>query len=527
MSKRSLRAAAVPLAGVALSAVSAAPAAAAVATKVADQRAIDATSDGRYVLLIDGSVLDRTTGATVLAPKTDPNTTPLAIADRAPITLERTPGGLVVRSAERPDGEFVSVGPDGIGVPAGAAELVQNGTAVIFGTTESGRPRILRRDLTSDTTTVLLDTRASLLDASEDGKVVTWQRVARIVTPDRTSPAIPQLRGSDGYVVGYAVAGESPRAVATTKLTERRTGDPRPVCPDFTTVDRTDPIGLQISQDGAAGGRYALTLQTQSINGNYPFSAIAYQQIGAGDAVALGAADSQTSQVYVFADPVSGAYVRRFDSKGSSGGANSGAVGRPGGPLVGLDIPSSVPGIETGVGTLVSGVPTRAGAGAVFSTAPRDTGLISAYAYDGPAIDPAIVDATPWTALPRSGDQSAQDAQLETSFLPACQAGPPVAAPAAAYAQIVLGGSPNQFASVFISGTPAGNTIPATSVKATVSWYGLTTWSSSRTLKTPTATGLIRVPDVPAGVPGFKLTVVVTLENGAKLTQSVPMRRAR
>ncbi len=224
--------------GLLLAAAVAAPASASAApVRLADRGLVDVSSDGRFVLLDDGQVVDRR-GDAGLPGST---ATPLALADRAAVVLERTPGGqLQVRGAGG-EPQLVNLGPDNLAVPAGPAKLVRNGQAVIFQTTQSP-VRIIERDLETSTSTVRAEGR-SLLDASEDGRIITWIRqvTAAVPPPGRVvAPGAPAGVTANGTAVGYTVDDQAPRTVGVSSWTQSPTPDQlQATCPATTRIRRT------------------------------------------------------------------------------------------------------------------------------------------------------------------------------------------------------------------------------------------------------------------------------------------------
>lgn len=474
---------------------------------------IDVSSDGRYVLSANGELRDRSGAGVGQLPMGI--RTPVDLADRAPIALESdfNTGTLWVHDKDH-GAVVVNIGPNGTSVPTtGTGRLVRNGTAVIFATTE--RPtRIIERDLTTGTSTVRLS-GATLLDASEDGQVITWQRA--IGTIARTSgtpiPGDP-TSGHTAVAVGYQVAGSAPRVVDVTHYKQVRTGNPEPVCPEMVGADETIPTSLDISQDGSSA-RYSLVLGTTRSLWWYPFRADAWKRLTDGGPVQIASDDTQTTVAHVTTDPVSGAFTVITDNHGSYPNYNQAA-------LIGDDGSSSpltvAPAGSTDTAALyLKAVPFNRGGGVAYSALTR-AGVSSGTWVDEPAA--AGASTTPWTTLPRSSDPVDGPSTTPDATFITC---PPtvVDGTIADYAPLALKTTGSSAGTITFTPAPAGKTT-ATSLTATVSWFGIKLWSRSAT-----TAGTITLPAIFPGLAGFKATETVKLTNGTVLTSSTALRRTR
>lgn len=487
---------------------------------------VDATSDGKYVLLDDGRVIavDGSTAApTVLPPVA--GRTPLAIADRAPIVLERGPGGLYVRSAASPEGKLVSLGPDGFAVPwsdGAGAELVQNGTAVIFTTTESGN-RILKRDLVAGTTTTLAGPRVALLDASEDGTLITWERQveAKLRTAGTPLPSDPGVGSGRGVAVGYTLNGKDSYVVAKTKLTQRIVGTPPETgCPVLTEIDRETPRRLEISENAA--GKHALLLTTSFVRGGgYPFSAGTTTRLTQTGSQPFSSTDGQQFTSIEQVDPVSGAVGSILINRVQAPLTNRASIVQPSGEREPLLVVGQN-GTTDPVGRYRNLLPVQGGATAIYAFTPLEQGGPGAEGtYVRTGFTPGT-DATPWLTLPRAID--APDASVSTVDVDyvVCEGATPTPTPTPAPP---VAGTWGDYASygagtgwVEIIAAPEGK-IAARSATVTLSWYGIPVWS-----RTVTRSAYVTLPKVNRYLGGFKVTTVVTLKNGARVSDSRALR---
>lgn len=511
MSKLTLRGGATALA---LAAV-AAPSAQAAATKLFPYPVVDVSSDGRYVLHVNGDVVDRA-GTNGLPQATS---TSIDLADRAPIALGKdfTNGILYVRTAQAPRGTVASIGPDGTSVPAATGKLVQNGSALIFSTTE--RPsRIIKRDLAAGTSTVLM-TGVTLLDASEDGKVITFMRGVPVAK--RPSGSTP-ISGDPGAwwvspAVGYQVGLDAPRIVAVQKISERAPGgEPVVGCPASVELQTTTPNDLQISQDGSQGGQYSLVLSSSfKPYGGYPFSLTTIERLTADGRETIATSDGQRTNVSVRVDPVSGAYARILDDKANGFPlVNRAGIVAPDGTATTLSVLPPEGSTDT-AGRISTAIPFGGGAGAVYFGTARADGSTWTYAVDGLPTG----GTTAWQTLPRTADRLDSSALTAEVEFAQCT---PVAGTFDDYVGLDLTTTGNSAGTVGIGATPSGK-IPAVSSRASIAWYGVPIWSKSSSQ----GPAFYRLPGIPAGLPGFKLTVQVKLADGTVLSRSTALRRTR
>ncbi|MEH3053049.1 MAG: hypothetical protein PGN13_03440 [Patulibacter minatonensis] len=444
--------------------------------------------------------------------------TPLDLASDAPIGLyagTEANRALYVRTTDAPRGELVNIGPSGETVPAAPkGVLVKHGTAVVFSTLEA-TPRIIERDLTTGTSTVRLS-GADLLDASEDGNVITYSRaLANAGRPAGTKPLPDDKRAPAEFAVGYQVGSGPARVVDVTRGEQLRTGDPTLEIPEHTYWKATTPLDLQVSQ---TGGRYSLVLSLGSVNTNYPYQDGEFRRLSADGSTVLDSYSSQISITSLLADPVSGAYTTIRSSHASSGTYNQAAIVDGSGRRIELSTGSAAP------QQFVKAIPTNAGAGAVFTAFNRDAeGLSGAWAID--ELGAPGVDATPWLDLPRSGDtidSPALKADVKWLNYPDTSVPPtPVAGALADYAAVTVKTTGNSAASIAFTPAPQGK-IAAKSVRANLTFLGFELWS--RSLAKP---GTINLPGIPPYFPFLATTVKVTLADGTALTKSTALSRTR
>lgn len=471
---------------------------------VSHEQLIDATSDGKLFLLGDGSVLDNAAQAAVLPASTR---TPVDLADRAPVSLEKTDAGaLYLRTTAAPAGAAIGIDEKGASVPVATARLVRNGAAVIFGTSEA-TPRIIERDLATGQSTVRL-MGASLLDASEDGNVVTWLRHL----PSVSRPAGAALSGDpaplEGDAVGYQLKGTAPRVVDTTHYTQRPSGQSG-TCPTWVNGLRLTPYMLAVSQDGD-GGRYTLMLGGYQWSDSYPFRSANYSRILETGSTLLVHSDGQVFWSWVTTDPHSGAYVTYTNAHFAQGyntavlTADDGTTQRIGPSYVADAIPFAR-------GEAIAAT----GAELVYNRPPWEA-VVGTWFTDGlPAVGEST---TPWLTLPRASDPVDGPATKVDASWEICAGVPGVAAD---YAPITLATAGSAAGKVGVALTPIGK-VPAKAVSATVSWFGIPLWS-----RTAKSTGSLSLPSIPAGLAGFKLTVKITLTNGTVLSEAATLRRTR
>lgn len=495
--------------------LSTATSAAAAVTPLADGAARDASVDGRYVLFTDGTLLDRTTGVAVGA-GAGPGA--IDLAARAPKVLVDTFGALTVVTLGGTSSPSVSVSFDEQGAPVeaatGRAFLVRDGTAVIFQTATTPF-RILSRDLATAKTTLLLS-NATLLDASEDGRVITWSReLPAVQRPGSPLPFDPAA-GVAGTAVGYQVERQAPRVVATSRWTQEVYQRPTPTtCPADppTRVRDVRPWGLRVSQDGAAQ-RYAFLLQTSEHDSAYPASYRAlHERVGSGAPTALLENHWERYEWGVRPDPVSGA-VGAIENRRNSVFRTGTLFDDAGGSRV-VAAPSEY------LSYTASGViPFDRGAGAITTFAPLPPGTgAKAFVDVGDALEPS---ATPWTTLPRSADAIDGDATRATVVWAPCDDLPPapVRGVFSDYSGVVAPRTRNSAGIVWFTQGPAGK-VTAKTLQIQVKWLGIPLWT--RTV----AEGPVALPPILAFVPGYTASLRVKLADGATVSGSVPLWRSR
>ncbi len=482
----------------------------------------DATSDGRYVL-VAGGVLDRTTGATLPLG----TGTPLALADRAPRVLVDTGSGLVVRDLAAGTEQAASVDTDGkpVAVSATRASLVSNGQTVVFTTLEA-TPRVIERNLSTNVSSVRL-TGATLSDASEDGTLITFTKPLAAQTRAPGSASVPGEPASvGGSAVGYQQRGQASRIVETSTWTQTFIpGFDTGACSERVAEAATStPVALNVSQDGQ--GRYAFYVTRIVASGSEigrGGHSVIDRVTGTGTTL-LADAGNPSVRDQLAVDPVSGAYALIHTTHGSSPLFNEPRLVAQDGSLRELGVtPVDGPGgtfNETAFYT--AAVPIKAGAGAVYSASPNTADSFKrrpgTYVNEGAA--PGATAGTPWLTLPRSVDAVDGPAVKPAVSWANCGA---VAAPAtiADYAAVTLKTTGNSAGSVAVTTSPAGKT-RATSVTATVSWLGLTLATRRATADTT-----LKLPAIPVGLPGVKLTLVVKLASGESLRSVTALRRTR
>lgn len=480
---------------------------------------LDASVDGQRLLLRDGSVIDRQTGDAELVADPDRN---LDLASHALASLQRSADGYLFVRSLQPDGSglerLVSVDPAGLPIRATSAVLARDAKTVFF-TTAGAAPRIIERDLTTDTSTVRM-TNASLLDASEDGQVITFSReLPPIARPSGAAivgqPAVPL----PSRAIGYQVAGSAPRLVDQTHYAQRASGEIVGGCPTSVTDQLRQVVDLQVSQDGE-GGQYMLTKVSTDTTKGGALSPTIVTRLGAGAATDVYRSDQATGNVAVTTDPVSGAYVLNISPR-LSGWISSARMTADDGRTVALPAPStSVPAGATA--QYLNVIPFSRGAGAAselriwsMPTGPLDD-------RSGAWVDDALGEVgpstTPWTELPNASDPLLT-AGLATDQRWVTCAG--IVGTPADYAPIQVVTTGNSAGSVAVKTTPYGK-VPAVRVTATVRWYGLPIWQ-----RTATAPTTLRLPALLPGMPGYSADVKITLTDGTVLNESVGLRRTR
>lgn len=519
------------VASAALLAAAAAPASAAPAL-VTEGSLVDAGSDGRMVLTTD-RLIDRQTGASDDLTYFSGRGVDVADTARKALYETTSPSGersLTLYNLERSGANDLlisaNIGPDRMPVPwGGHAKLVRNGAAVIFDTAES-TPRIIEFTFGSGAAVVRVS-GATLLDASEDGTLVTYRRQLAAVSRPAGQVGLTGDRADiGGSSVGYQLSGQAPRIAATTTAVQSYvTGFGAGACDTRLTEWRTStPTNLQVSQRG--DGTYALYLSSQVSTSSYDSHGVIERLTAAGTS-ALADAGNPSRRVELFPDPVSGAYALVTTAK-------------PNGPV--LNTPSFVAadGTARALGVIPvpgaggsyddSGFYTRlvaigGGASVIYGAVPvtRDSSLArpTVYATDG-AAPTGDNPQTAWLTLPRSGD--ATDAATSTPDVTWAQCEDAPAAVAGAfgdYATFASQTTGNSAGALAFTTAPVG-LIAATSVKASITWLGLPLWS-----RTLSHDGTIRLPAIPAGLGGLRGTAVITLADGTVLRASTVLRRAR
>lgn len=477
---------------------------------------LDVSVDGRYVLGDDGTVLDRQAGT----PLGSVGAGALDLAARSPKVLVQVDGTLAVAAPNDPPDPGVVASIDERGTPVETeprkAFLVRDGAAVVFQTAESPA-RILSRDLATAKST-LLATGATLLDASEDGRVITWSReLPAVQRPGGNRPFDP-AGGVTGSAVGYQVERNAPRIVAVSSWSQDVYQRPTPTtCPvdPQTRITETTPWGLQVSQDGDAA-RYAFLLQSTTRDSAYPpYTRTRHQRIGAGEPRTLLDNQSQRIEWSVLTDPVSGA-VSAVESRHGSPFRGGSIFDDAGGSR-------SVTAPQSGGATLTVGVvrPFDRGAGAIttFTPVSPGEGPTAAFVDEGA---PLGASATPWTVLPRPTDVVDSLSTRADATWATCDGDDPVAVRGslADYATVGPATTRNSAGTVRFSSAPDGK-VAAKSLGVQLTWAGIRIWS--RTV----ASGQVTLPAILPFVPGYRAALRVTLDDGTTVAGSVPLWRGR
>lgn len=463
-------------------------------TRLTNDRAIDVSSDGRYVLLDTGAVLDRTTTTTSDAVPG----TPLDLASNAPKVLYNAGGKLYVKDAfGTAPGTLVSLNPAGAAIEAPTGQLVRGGNEVVFFPGTTGGLHTIEVGASASTLRIA---RATSGTASEDGRVLTY--VAPL--PPEPRPAGLKARNAKaavgGSLLAYSVDGAAPRLLGVTKV-EERLGAPSGAitCATNTAYYKTTtPTLAAFSQDGLAGGRYQFVPSTRTSDTLYDtWPVISYTD--------------------TFQDPVSGAYGSVFTTHGGAPTFNSPRITNEAGATAELFYPPSLPQQTIDAGFASRALPFSRGAGAILVGQPRGGAPAGTFVVEGLPTGGESVIA--WQELPRAEDPlvTGQE-QVEASWA-TCQ--DPVPPAATDYVTITPSATGNSAGKITTNLMPAGQP-PAKSVTATVSWYGIRTWS-----RTSTTSGVITLPSIPVGLPGFKVTVKLPLADGTTVTTSTALRRTR
>lgn len=495
--------------------------AAAAPVRVNASGVLDASTDGHLLLLRDGSVVDRQTGAVRLLADPDQN---LDLAADSLATLQRSADGYLFLRTLLPDGSgferLVSASPAGLPIRATTAVLARDATTVFF-TTAGPSPSIIERDLTTDTSTVRL-TNATLLDASEDGRVITFSRAL----PAIQRPAGAAIVGDPGapipsLAIGYQVAGGAPRLIDQTRYAQQASGSIEQGCPTSVSSALTRPLDLHVSQDGD-GGRYVLTQVSTSSSKGGALTSTTFTRLGANGEQVIGTTDGQsTGAATITTDPVSGAYVLTVSPR-LSGWISSARMTTDDGRSFALPVPAPAGAPVSATTQYVNVVPFSRGAGAASDLRIWAMPAGPLEQYSGAWVDADLGEVGPttaaWAELPRAGDAVlAADLASDQTWV-TC---PGVVGAPADYAAIQPMTTGNSAGTIAVRRSPYGK-VPATRVTATVRWYGLPIWT-----RRVTADATLRLPALLPGVPGFAASVTITLTDGTVLTESAALRRTR
>lgn len=482
--------------------------------RVSDQAVVDASADGRLLLLANASVIDRVTGDVLIPPQ---GLQPLDLAADGPSMLARAADGtLSVISPQLGGGvtaEPMSYDDASALVPtAGFAQFGRDAQTVVFTTTEA-TPRILEYRRGAGPASVRA-TGATLTDVSSDGRVITWSRSL----PSVALPAESVARTALARAVGYQVPGQTPRVVGVTRVETAIEGS-------CGAIDVTQPGDLQVSQTGAEGGQYLFTTITGKQRAGTPLGSRTILRLGAGSPQVLQVLSApDLGEASISTDPRSSAAIITVAPRLAGGVTNAATLLSDDGTLTALSVPKP----DGAYASFDRTVPLLRGAGfaaaVTVSTSPTPAGARPE--LSGTWVDDAVrstvgPSAGAWTPLPRPADAvdgagTAADVQLS-----ACQPPAPVAGAPGEYAPISLATTGRSAGTVGVVLAPSGR-IAARSVTATVTWYGLRVFA-----RTATADGTITLPQLPVGLPGFKLGVRITLADGTVLTESAALRRTR
>lgn len=463
-------------------------------TRLTETPAIDVSSDGRYVLLSDGTVIDRTAGTTSEAVPG----TPVDLAAASPKVLFTAGGKLYVKDAfEAGAGTLVSLNAAGTPVEATKGQLVRNGAEVVFvppttfglHTIEVGEPKSTVRML-----------HATSGSASEDGRVLVFSMNLAPEPRPAGLKAGNAKAAVGGQLVGYSVDGGAPRRLGVTKVEERLAAPSGAItCATNTAYYKTTtPTLTRLAQDGLTGGRYQFTPSTRVNDTLY---------------------DTWPTTQYTdeYQDPTSGAYVSILTTHGAAPVYNFPRIINEAATSTDLGFPTNPPAETDSFGFARSAYPFAKGAGAILVGQPRSGAPGGTFVVEGLPTDGAPV--IPWQTLPRAEDPLVTGQEtVEASWATCKDPAPPAVSD---YATIVPKLTGNSAGSITTTLAPAGRP-PAKSVTATLSWYGLRIWS-----RTSTASGVINLPAIPVGIPGFKVTVTLPLADGRTATTTVALRRTR
>ncbi len=481
--------------------------------RLADGGVVDISADGRFVLLDDGRLVDRTGDQSLPAA----GGTPLDLASGSPVVLQRTPGGQLQVRRPGADPEFVNIAPDGFAVPAGPAKLVRNGTVVIFQTTQSP-VRIIERNLDTDTSTVRAEGR-SLLDASEDGRVITWIRQvpAAVPPPGRVvAPGAPSGPTAAGTAVGYTVEDQAPRLIKVSSWRQYPAiGQEDVTCPTATRIFRASPLRLLVSQDGVAGGAYSLGLAEidptdRPAPGGVRTSRTWYTNSGSGS---IGFEVPNSVETLVL-DPLSSAVGRSLEFRPEFNDP-SGFTFKSFGSLQSEGVISGQLRLDpsTGDGAVITRVVPFAGGASAATTVRSASGDLSTW------LDEAVLTPKPapyefWRPLPDSRDElDRADLTVDATWFLCDQLEP---AQPWDYVRIeYLAPSARSLGTVVARFTPAG-VKPIRRATFTVRWgypWGPILWT-----KTVTADTTFKLPANPLGISNLAYERTVTFVDGTRRT---------
>lgn len=496
--------------------------------RVSDGFLIGAGSDGRYLQVVRASetpgfeeegIMDSTTGEFTAVTDLIED-----VADRSPTVLLYT-GQAIVRDLATGAEERVDVDVNGERISWNHGLLVRDGRGVIFeaGVPGFDGPVIFERDLDTGVTTERLR-GATLLSASEDGRVITWQRTVLGGAPPagiQPHPDAPE-EAPAGLAAGYHVRGDAPRVVATPSWTQKL-AEGEGKCEDRQLLQgQTMPYGLEVQQDGVGGGRYLLALQWREYSPGYPIPTGGVDRIDAEGRTPLGTS-TFTQNDAVTLDPVSSAWAKSVHRHGQTLWTEA-QVTDDRGQTWEVELPA-----EEGTTTPATGVkerivPINRGAGAIFRGDPRPGQMgdtpSGTYAETGrPAVDGT--STAKWLALPRSSDAADGPSVKVAAEWVDCTPEEEPAAPRgvfADYVQITVKPRGNASAAVSVNLKPSGKE-PATSAVFRMSWLGL-----PFATRTVTRSQALALPSIIPWLPGYRVDTRVNFPSGA-LNRSVTLFR--
>lgn len=486
--------------------------------RISDGVLIDASSDGRYVLVDtpDGSqsLLDRTAGTT-----TKLDDFAYDVAADAPRVLA-SGDGLLVHDLAAGTKTTVNVDNAGESIGFDRAVLVRNGRSVIFDGSdpETWEPAILERNLDTGKTTIRVS-GASLRHASEDGRIITWMRsLPNETRPAGTAPIAGEPASVSGLAVGYSVDGGPPRLLARSSWKQIRIGDTSGQCTDGPVdANVTTPVDLRVSQEGDAGGRYLLTLSTRKRTAGYPHEVLETTRFG--QSTSLLGTTTESASTELFTDPVSPALLKTTTIRGAALW-NTGAVTDSAGSEWDVTYPAPAgPSTDT-LGLTRRGIPVQNGGGLIYSGTPRATGESGVYEDLGRST-PTGAPTGDWTALPRTAhvlDSASQ--RIDAEWV---DCNPPAALPRGSFSDYVTLTTFNRgprSGTATIRFAPQGK-LAVTSATVRTSWFGIQI--SSKTLKAP---GTITLPSIVPYLPGYRAEVRVNFPAGSPLVGGATLWRA-